>query len=254
MKTHNQQDVFRATAAIVLGFSAALLPMQLPSQAQTQAPFMHLGGDWRGMNSNECTGKAVKAMYSKNFIEGSRSGITASGFNENSIVLVYCVPMRDGVYISVISASQNNAEAARLRNEIRELIFNAPSSNGNYLDYFNLDSGAFGGRTRARNYPAMHWGGDWRQMSVPTCSYNAKDAMRKNNLSIQDDGNGDVWGVGGDSVALVSCTPNNNKVYIVVVVASQRSKAAEALRNQIREAVMNRSLFDPGTVLHPVKD
>jgi len=207
----------------------------MTSSALAQRPAMHLGSDWRAMSVADCTYKAMNFMERERFINGTKTGNQAWGFNEKTIVLVYCTPQNNGVYISVVAASHDSGEAERMRNRVREYVFNefrptpetppAPD----FFDEFDATP------PRARNYPAMHWGSDSRPRTFEACISDAKSAMRIKDLQVTaSSGSSVVWGSNADVIVLVQCIAVDNGVRILVAAAGQN---AERYRNDIREFV-----------------
>src|SRR5262252_2104477 len=91
----------------------------ISSFAWAQAPAMHMGSDWRTMSIWDCKNKAAQAMQdNEHFLHTDRSGDQTWGYNTKTLVLVSCVSMGGSLYILVAVASQDGAEAERLRNSV----------------------------------------------------------------------------------------------------------------------------------------
>jgi hypothetical protein len=209
-------------------------------------PAVHYGADWRPFDVRSCTIKALEAMRDQNFIEITRTPTSAWGVNEQSFVLVRCIRQNLGVFIEVFAASWSNQEAERLRNQIRISVFDAriPDKNVLYPDHIDSDSGVFGGQPRRqRNYPSVHWGYDSRPKSLQGCISGAKLAMHKNGLQSTPNGN-ILWGTSSNVVVLVSCTPIDRGVSILVIAASDDGATAERFRNDVRKITFDSVLFD----------
>ncbi len=204
--------------------------------AANAAPNAQYGDDFRPMDARSCTGKTMDELQARNFIEGTNDGGLAWGYNEQSVVLVRCVPMNNGVEIEVLAISRSAAEAERLRNEIRIRVFDErrPAPGVLQVGHFNTDSGAFGPITRARSQPPTQWGFDHRSKSLVACANDAKSAMQSNRLAISTGGDSVVWGQSNDAVVMVKCLPIQGGVDILVVAASESAATAERLRNDIR--------------------
>jgi hypothetical protein len=209
-------------------------------------PAIHFGADWRPMDVKSCAVKAIDAMRAQDFTEGTREAASAWGFNQQSVVLVRWTPQNNGVFIEVMAVSRGNAEAERLRNQIRISVFDARRPDLRVLqpDHFNNDSGAFGGPRRVRNHPPVHWGFDTRVKSLKTCMSGAKHAMYKSGLQSAPNGNSLMWGTSGNATALVSCVPISRGVSILVAATSENGALAEKLRNDIRKVTFDSVAFD----------
>jgi hypothetical protein len=209
-------------------------------------PAVHFGADWRPFDVRTCAVKAMRAMQAQNFIEGTRTPDGAWGFNEQSVVLVRCIPQNQGVYIEVLAASRSSQEAERLRNEIRISVFDArrPDLRVLHPDHFNSDSGAFSGPRRLRNYPPLHWGYDNRPKSLRACMSGAKLAMNRSGLHSSPNGNSIVWGTSSNVVVIVACTPIVRGVSILVAATSDDGQVAERYRNNIRKIAFDSVSFD----------
>ena len=219
-----------------LMISLAALLFFAYAKAAIAAHAAHFGDDFRPMDVLSCTVKAMDAMQEQNFIEGTKDGGVAWGFNEQSVVFVRCVPVNQGVDIEVLAVSQSSGEAERLRNQIRIRVFDErrPNLSVLHVDHFNNDSGAFGPITRVRNAPPMHWGFDHRPKSLEACVSSAKLAMQKKGLPITTGGDSVVWGQSSDVTVLVKCLPIPGGVDILVAAASDVGATAEKFRNEIR--------------------
>jgi hypothetical protein len=79
------------------------------------------------MPAREATAKAVEAMVLKNkFLHAETRGDVVVGQGETAAALVQAVPLRDGVFLTIVTVSADNAEAERLRNAIRNHVFSGP--------------------------------------------------------------------------------------------------------------------------------
>lgn len=200
------------------------------------APAAQFGDDFRPMNVLSCTIKAMDAMQKENFIEGKMEGEAAWGFDEQSVVLVHCIPVNQGVDIEVLVVSHSGEEAERLRNQIRISVFDDRRPNLSVLPIsgFNSDSGAFGPQKRRRNAPQLQWGFDHRPKSLETCVSSAKSAMQTKGLQSTSSGNSIVWGQSSDVTVLVKCLPIPGGVSILGAATSDDATTAERFRNEIR--------------------
>jgi len=227
----------------------ACLFVAMPTVAFAQAPAVHFGSDWRPMDVRTCTTKAMDALRAQDFIEGTKAANSAWGFNEQSIVLVHCVPQNEGetkgVHIQVLAASRSGQEAERLRNQVRESVFDGrrPDLNVLHPDHFNTDSGAFGPRHRARNYPSLHWGYDTRPKSLGACVNAAKLAMHRTGMRAAP-GQTLVWGTSSRVTVLVECAPIGGTMSILVAAASADGQVAERVRNDVRKITFDAVAID----------
>jgi hypothetical protein len=214
---------------------AALLCLANTNVA-TAAPAAQYGDDFRPMDARSCTIKAMDAYQNQKFIEGRMDGEVAWGFNEESVVLVRCVAVNQGVNIQVLAVSHSAAEAERLRNQIRISVFDDRRPNLSVLPVsgFNNDSGAFGPQTRKRNAPSLQWGFDHRPKNLEACMSSAKLAMQKKGLQSSTGGDSVVWGQSNDVAVLVKCLPIPGGVSILVAATSDAAATAERFRNDIR--------------------
>jgi hypothetical protein len=211
--------------------------------ALANGPFVHFGADWRPLDVLSCTIKAMEAMREQDFIEGNRALDTVWGYNEQSIVLVRCVPQDQGVYIEVLATSQSNEEAERLRNQIRISVFDdrRPDLEDSHEEHFNnnTDIGPLGTNDpefyppRQSNLPQMHWGHDTRSKSLASCLSSAKLAMAIYKLESTTDSS-IVWGTSSNVTVIVSCVPIPSGVSILVAAISEDGATAERFRNDIR--------------------
>lgn len=136
------------------------------------------------MSVLECTLKALEAMgnFEQNFIHAEINGPEAWGYDEKSFVMVYAVPIRNGVDIFVVAFSTDNGEAERLRNAIREHVFNG-SLRASRLP---LESRPKVYQTtvanRRRGPLAVHWGNFNKVATEPVFQSCARAAMGRNGL------------------------------------------------------------------------
>jgi hypothetical protein len=219
------------------------LPSKVPNRVFVEAPpAVHFGADFRPMNVDSCTRKAMDAMWDQKFFEGTRTGPSAWGFNAQSLVLVRCVPQTGGVFIEVFAASRSDSEAERLRNEIRISVFDSRAPGD--MAYHNAFSvGPFEG-TRAQNPPAVHWGFDTRPKSVQSCMSGAKLAMSRTGLTSSPAGENLMWGTSRGATVLVSCVAIDAGVSILVAATSQDGATAEDFRNRVRTITFDSVLHD----------
>jgi hypothetical protein len=209
------------------------LPSKVPNRVFVEAPpAVHFGADFRPMNVDSCTKKAMDAMWDQKFFEGTRSGPTAWGFNAESLVLVRCVPQNLGVFIEVFAASRSHSEAERLRNEIRISVFDSRVP-GDRIYHNGFGVGPYNG-TRAEYHPPVHWGFDTRPRSVHGCMNGAKLAMSRTGLTSSPVGDNLMWGMSRGVTVLVSCVAIEAGVSILVAATSQDSATAEDFRNRVR--------------------
>lgn len=98
--------------------------LSLTGVSFAQQPAVQVGSDWRRMSLNQCATNARVAMSRENLAMSADGGLVW-GSNANSVVMVHCIPMNNGVFIEVVAASQNSQTAEHYRNVIRTYVFNA---------------------------------------------------------------------------------------------------------------------------------
>ncbi len=208
-------------------------------------PSVQFGADFRPMSEDQCSRKAMDAMFDQKFIEGTRSPGFAWGYNEQSLVLVHCVAVNQGVNIEVYAASRSDAEAERLRNEIRISVFDdrRPEESAHH-NGFKIDN--FDNPKRANNSPPVHWGFDTRPKSLRGCISAAKLAMHKTGLTPTVGGTALLFGSSPRVVVLVSCVPIESGVAILVAATSYDGAIAERFRNDVRTITFDSVLLDNG--------
>jgi hypothetical protein len=209
-------------------------------------PVVHFGADFRAMSEDQCSRKAMDAMYDQHFIEGTRSPGFAWGYNEQSLVFVRCVAQNQGVTIEVFAASRSGEEAERLRNEIRISVFDDRRPGDMvYHNGFRIN-GPLDQPTRANNSPPAHWGFDTRPKSLRGCMSGARLAMHKTGLAASAGGPALLWGSSPRVVVLVSCVPTDRGVSILVAATSFDGAIAERFRNSVRTITFDSVLLDDG--------
>ena len=223
----------------VAPITIAALLLLCCSQSYADSPAVHIGSDFRQMGALECTLKALEAMGNKqNFIHAEINGPDAWGYDEKSFVMVHAVPIRDGVDIFVVAFSTDNREAERLRNAIREHVFNG-SLKASRLPiedfpkvYQTTDA------NRQRGPLAVHWGNFNKVATEPVFQSCARGAMAHNGLRETVSGNQIIFGMSRTTavVALGVGLPRGTQV--LVIAASEDSKDAERLRNEVRTSIV----------------
>jgi hypothetical protein len=224
---------------------APVLPVRSGAPGQRLA--MHWGSDWRKMTREVCATKAVEAMGLKqNFISAEiNSEGDVFGVTENAACVVYSVPLRDGVEIYVVAAGKDSKEVERLRNAIRAHVFDGPYNPKVPRKIVTKD------RKRRSAAPALHLGGDTRDLSRADFATAAKLSAQRQGMSpAVDTKTSTVSGARPDAEAVAFYLPlRPNRGYISVVAASYTSRTAEYLRNTIREDVFGRKLPRPWAVI-----
>lgn len=215
------------------------------SYGYASAPAVHVGSDFRQMGALECTLKALEAMGNQqNFIHAEIAGPDAWGYDERSFVMVHAVPIRDGVAIFVAAFSTDNREAERLRNAIREHVFNG-SLRASRLPFENFPKVYQTTDANRRRGPlAVHWGNFNKVATEPVFQSCARGAMARNGLHETASGNQIIFGINSSTavVALGVGLPRGTQV--LVIAASGDSKEAERLRNEVRTSIVGCVSFD----------
>jgi hypothetical protein len=208
---------------------------------------MHWGSDWRKMTREVCATKAVEAMGNKeNFItaeinnEGDVFGVT-----EHAACVVYTVPIRGGVEIYVVVAGRDSKEVERLRNAIRAHVFDGPYDPKVPRKIVSKDA------KRRSAAPALHLGGDTRNLSRADFDTAAKLSMERQGMNTAV--NPKTFTVSGarangEAVAFYLETKPGTG-FISVVGASYDSRSAEYLRNTVREDIFSKKLPKPWAVI-----
>jgi hypothetical protein len=93
--------------------------------------------------------------------------------------------------------------------------------------------------------PAIHFGADWRDLDIHTCTGEAMEAMSNQHFITAIKEQVTTWGFNEQSIVLVRCVEQNQGVYIEVLAASRSSQEAERLRNEIRTRVFGAPRADP---------
>jgi len=205
------------------------------SAGYASAPAVHVGGDFRRMSVEDCTSKAIDTMMDQqHFIYAEANGSYAWGYNENSIAIVHGVPMNDGVYIFVAAFSTDSAEAERLRNTIREYVFNGPS-----IGRRAPRSGVY--RTNDANRRATSLGFEWDGFNKPATAdlfrSCAQSAMERNGLQYSASGKQIIFGIGKTAtvVALGVSLPSTTQVLVIAVSAD--SNEATRLKHEVHSSI-----------------
>jgi hypothetical protein len=203
------------------------------------APAVHVGSDFRKMNVAACTLKAVEAMgIQQHFIHAEINGPDAWGYDENSFVMVHAVPISDGVEIFVVAFSASSQEAARLRNAIREHVFDGPFNSRISKTYQTFD-------TNRRQGPlAVHWGNFNKVATEKTFRACAVSAMAGNGLHGSASGNQIIFGTSSAATAVALGVGLPSATQVLVLAASTDSTKAAWLRNGVRTSILGCISFD----------
>ena len=198
---------------------------------------MHVGGGWRKMSREACAIKAVEAMgIQEHFIQAEVDDAgDAWGMNENATVLVKSVCQGDGVYIYVVAASEDSKQAERLRNAVRQHVFDGPYRANVPKRIRTSDA------NRRAVAPAMQWGGEERSSSLGIFGNVAEDALKRYALQVTKDGTELILGSSPSSAAVAFYVKGaaENSGYIGVVAASGTCQDATRLCNSIRSTIFH---------------
>ncbi len=209
------------------------------SAGYASAPTVQVGGDFRQMSVATCTLKAVEAMAIKqNFIHAEINGPEAWGYNENSFVMVHAIPINDGVQIFVVAFSTDNTEAERLRNEIREHVFNGPYNQRISQGYTTSDA------NRRQTPLRIHWGNFNKGVSQKTFRLCAQSAMSHNGLRASVGSDRVVYGTSNTVTVVAIGLQLPSTTQVLVITASMDSNEAERLRNEVRSQIVGCTPFD----------
>jgi hypothetical protein len=219
---------------------AMVAPMLLCcSRSHADAPAIQVGSDFRKMDALECTLKAIEAMgFKQNFIHAEINGPDAWGYDEKSFVMVHTVPIRDGVEIFVAAFSPDNREAERLRNAVREHVFNGSlrASRLPIKDFPKVYRTADANRRRG---PLMvHWGNFHKVATEPVFQSCARGAMAHHGLQEHASGTQIIFGHNRTAAVLALGVGLPRGTQAIVIAASDDSNEAERLRNEVRTAIV----------------
>jgi len=216
------------TAALLLCCSAAYAN-----------PAVQVGSDFRRMSVANCTLKAVEAMGIKqNFIHAEINGPEAWGYNENSFVMVHAVPFNDGVFIFVVAFSTDNAEAERLRNEVREHVFDGPYNQRISQGYTTSDA------NRRQTPLRIHWGNFDKGVTQKTFRSCAQSAMYHSGLRTTVGSDRVVYGTSNTATVAAIGLRLPSTTQVLVITASMDSNEAERIRNEVRSQIVGCTPFD----------
>jgi len=219
------------------------------SCAEAQAPLppqpiaLHVGGEFRRLDREECALKAVEAMGVKEkFIlaEIDKDG-NAWGYNEQSVVRVFTVSYKDGVSLAVVVAGADNKEAERLRNEIRTHIAEGAVNRQTPKQIKTTD-------TDRKPCPLqLRWSIEQRS-AIPVARFLlpiAAVVMEKNGLGTNNGGGNMMFGGNGQSAAVAFglLGPNDVNINFACVAVSADEHEAERLSNVIRAGIV-KVLYD----------
>jgi hypothetical protein len=205
------------------------------SAGYASAPAVQVGADFRRMSMDDCTSKAIDVMMDKqNFIQAEASDSYAWGYTENSLAIVHSVAINDGVYIFVAVFGTDSTEAERLRNAIREQVFDGPN-----IARRAPRRGVY--RTNDANRRVTSLRFEWAGFSKPatpdffrSC---AQSAMQRNGLQYSASGKQTIFGI-GDNVAVVALAVSfPSHMQILVVAVSQDANEAARLTNEVRSSI-----------------
>lgn len=209
------------------------------SQSYAAAPAVQVGSDFRKIGILDCTLKALEAMGDEqNFIHAQIDGPDAWGYDERSFVMVHAVPIRDGVEIFVVAFSTDNREAERLRNAIREHVFNG-SLRPSRLPIENFPKSYQTTDANRRQCPlAVHFGNFNKVATEPVFQSCARSAMARNGLHESTSDNQIIYGMSGTSAVVALGVGRPRGTQVLVIAASEDSSEAERLRNEVRTSIV----------------
>ena len=210
-------------------YASAVFGITNGAMAATIRPAVFVGGDFRNMPTSVCALKAVEAMgVQQNFIYAQVQGTGAWGYDEQSVVIVHAFTVPGGLQIFVVAISSTNREAERLRNVIRQHVFDGPYNPLQSSVYRTTDP------TRRQSPLAVHWGGTQTAYAQNKFRRCATDTMLLNNLQEFDDGNRVVFGTGQNVVVTAIGVQASRGTTALVIAASPMSFVAEHYRNSVR--------------------
>lgn len=198
--------------------------------AYTGQPPLHLGWDSRRMSPAQASLKAVESMRDReNFIFAEANGNDAWGYDERSFVLVHSAPVDDGSFIFVASFSTDNDEAGRLRNSIREDVFDDRRLSLQASRAFRSPRARIQGPLSARWIVF-----DGGLADFASC---AQGAIAANGLQATPNDNHTVFGTSGTASMVALAVSHAGNTEVLVVVASGDAAEAERLRDGVRTSI-----------------
>lgn len=199
--------------------------------AFTGQPPLHLGWDSRRMSPAQASLKAVESMRDReNFIHAQADGNDAWGYDERSFVLVHSAPVDDGVFIFVASFSTDNDEAGRLRNSIREDVFDDRRLTLQSPRAFQSPRARVPGPLAAR-WVVFDKGG---LADFASC---AQSAIATNGLQATPNDNHTVFGTGATASMIALAVSHAGNTEVLVLVASGDPTEAQRLRDGVRASI-----------------
>jgi hypothetical protein len=235
-----EQDLMKCPRLILLVAAATVALATLAASPGLAAPAVHVGSDWRKTSVGACLRRAVLAMgRDQNFIHAKAEGSVAWGYDERNNAFVHCLPERDGVWITVVVAGTNDAEAARLRNDIRTRVFDGADDPRAPAEIDRRDSG------RAGPTPAVYWGTFDKQTTAGGFATAASQGMAFQGLQTQTlNRNTLVFGTSRDAVVVAYCLPGPQRCRVGVVAAAADRGLADRLRKQVQSHVARSVIID----------
>ncbi|HLM69515.1 MAG TPA: hypothetical protein VK358_18380, partial [Longimicrobium sp.] len=199
--------------------------------AFTGQPPLHLGWDSRRMSPAQASLKAVESMRDReNFIHAEANGNDAWGYDERSFVMVHSAPVDDGAFIFVVSFSTDADEAGRLRNSIREDVFDDRRLS---LQAPRVHQSP---RARVQGPLAARWV-VFDKGGLPDFAACAQGAIAANGLQVTPNDNHTVFGTSATASMVALAVSHAGNTEVLVLVASGDAAEAERIRNGVRASI-----------------
>ena len=196
-----------------------------PTAMRAEDPIaVHIGA-WAQKTTREiCGQKAVEAMGIKEkflFAQVDEDG-NARGYSATAAVVVLSVPHQDGIWVGVVAASRNNAEAGRLRDAIRAHIAEGPHDPKVPKEIGKPDA------KKKLEVPALAWRVKHRDANALLRFFEAIVCIvfEKQGFGTTTPGKWLVCGSSTDRMAIAFAVPGANalKVHLGVVVAGKEEE------------------------------
>jgi hypothetical protein len=222
----------------------AIACLGIAAPARSAEPYgLHAGGDFRKMTREQCNARAMAALREEQKfpnVEVTPDGFVL-GWSEYAGVLVTNFPYRDGVVVLVTTASKDNGEAERLRNEVRDYVLD-PKKQREDKSVRQASH-----RDVKPEGLAMHWDVSKRGLT-PTARFfdaAASIAMEKHGMRSLIASKTMVFGGTSHGGVLAVLVPGGNEtsLQVLTIGVGDDDKEAGALEKTVRDELL-KVLFD----------
>jgi hypothetical protein len=189
---------------------------------------------FRRTTSAAATLKAVEVMGLKqNFIHAhaTRDG-EATGYDENSFVLVHTVEINGGVQIFVAAFNPNPSEAERLRDVIGKQVIDGPFNSRTSPVYDTSD------RSRMKTRMGAYLSTFDKTATLATAGSCAHGAMAPNGLTSHGNDPQVAYGSNGTTRVAVFNVGGATRTAVLVIAVSTDLGDAERLPNKVKASIM----------------